>query len=113
MIANLNNFSQGIRNYFLLSDVNTTLSEENARLRRQLERVHQSIALTDSLAGGLDSTIINRFDFVSAKVVNNQVDRFKNFITISKGRAGRHQAGDGSDQPGRRSRKSKSCFETF
>jgi rod shape-determining protein MreC len=85
VIANLNNFSQGIRNYFLLSDVNTTLSEENARLRRQLERVHQSIALTDSLAGGLDSTIIDRFDFVSAKVVNNQVDRFKNFITISKG----------------------------
>lgn len=84
VIANLNNFSQGIRNYFLLSDVNSMLSEENAQLRRQLERISQGLALTDSLAG-VDSTMINRFDFVSAKVVNNQVDRFKNFITISKG----------------------------
>jgi rod shape-determining protein MreC len=84
VIANLNNFSQGIRNYFLLSDVNSTLAEENARLRRELERDKQRLTMIDTLEG-IDSVMINRFDFISAKVVNNQVDRFKNFITISKG----------------------------
>jgi len=83
-IASMNNFSQGIRNYFLLSDQNTVLAEENAELRRRLEKNIQIQQLTDTLAG-VDSAIVNRFDFVSAKVVNNQVDRYKNFITISKG----------------------------
>jgi rod shape-determining protein MreC len=86
-VANLNNFSQGIRSYFFLSDVNTTLSEENAALRRDLERERQRRMLLDTLAykTNLDSAVINRFDFISAKVVNNQVDHYKNFITINKG----------------------------
>jgi len=86
-VANLNNFSQGIRNYFLLSDVNATLSEENAALRRELEREHQRRMLLDTLSNQvhLDSAIVNRFDFIGAKVVNNQVDHYKNFITINKG----------------------------
>jgi rod shape-determining protein MreC len=84
VVANLNNFSQGIRNYFLLSDVNSTLAEENAELRRQLEQDKQVLQLMDSVHIA-DSAMINRFDFISAKVVNNQVDRFTNFITISKG----------------------------
>ncbi|GAB1446685.1 hypothetical protein MASR2M41_24830 [Flammeovirgaceae bacterium] len=32
-----------------------------------------------------DPKIINRFDFVSAKVISNSVERFKNYITINKG----------------------------
>ena len=86
-IANLNNFSQGIRSYFLLSDVNTTLSEENASLRYQLEKEHQRRMMLDTLGykPKVDSALVNRFEFIAAKVVNNQVDRYKNFITISKG----------------------------
>lgn len=84
VIATLNNFSQGIRNYFLLSDVNSTLAEENARLRRRLEHDNQRFQLLDTVAV-TDSVMVSQYDFVSAKVVNNQVDRFKNFITISKG----------------------------
>jgi rod shape-determining protein MreC len=83
-IATLNNFSQGIRSYFLLSDVNSILAEENAVLRRKLEQGNQRLLLFDTLSVR-DSAMVSRFDFVSAKVVNNQVDRFKNFITISKG----------------------------
>jgi rod shape-determining protein MreC len=83
-IASMNNFSQGIRNYFLLSDQNSILAEENAMLRRELEQDKQKLQVVDTLTG-IDSTITNRFDFVSAKVVNNHVDFSKNFITISKG----------------------------
>jgi rod shape-determining protein MreC len=32
-----------------------------------------------------DSTVISQFDFVSAKVVSNTVNRFTNFLTINKG----------------------------
>jgi rod shape-determining protein MreC len=83
-IASMNNFSQGIRNYFLLSDQNSILAEENASLRHQLQQNQQKLQILDTLAG-IDTALINRFDFVSAKVVNNHVDFSKNFITISKG----------------------------
>lgn len=84
VVAVLNSFSQGIRDYFLLRDVNTTLAEENAILRRQLEEENQMLQSFDSLATK-DTTWTKRFDFVSAKVVNNHVDHAKNFITINKG----------------------------
>jgi rod shape-determining protein MreC len=84
VVASINNFSQSIRDYFLLSEVNRTLAEQNAELRRQVElqknQLENSYKVTFT-----DSVLASRFDFISAKVVNNQVDRFKNFITINKG----------------------------
>lgn len=84
VVASLNNFSQSIRDYFLLRDVNAALAEENAALRKQIEQNNQRLQVLDTLTLS-DSLLITRFDFVSAKVVNNQVDRFKNFVTINKG----------------------------
>ncbi len=80
-VANLNGFSQDVREYFSLREVNSVLAEENTTLRRKLEQRNQS--LQSSLQ---DSSIIKRFDFVTAKVVNNSVSRFTNFITINKGK---------------------------
>ncbi len=84
VVASINNFSQSIRDYFLLSEVNRTLAEENADLRRQLE-MHKNEYESSYTVTYSDSVLASRFGFVSAKVVNNQVDRFKNFITINKG----------------------------
>ncbi|HEY9007573.1 rod shape-determining protein MreC [Ohtaekwangia sp.] len=86
VVASLNNFSQSIRDYFLLRDVNTTLAEENAALRKRVEQNNQRVQSSDSVASVTDSSFIKRFDFISAKVVNNHVDQFKNFITINKGK---------------------------
>jgi rod shape-determining protein MreC len=88
-VASLNNFSQGVREYFLLRNINSTLAEENAMLRSKLETYKQiqfaeaNSGLLDSLRA--DSTVINQFDFISAKVVSNTVNRFTNYITINKG----------------------------
>ena len=83
-VAGLNNFSQGVREYFSLRETNRLLAEENAALRNTLEqRPHTSRA--DSLGQKVDSVLIKRFEFVSAKVVNNSVHRFTNFLTIDKG----------------------------
>ena len=85
IVASMNTVSQNIRDYFLLRDVNAALAEENATLRKQLEVDNQRLKVLDTLVATKDSVLISRFDFVSAKVVNNQVDRFKNFVTIDKG----------------------------
>lgn len=84
IVASINNFSQSIRDYFLLSEVNRTLAEENATLRRQVEIQRNQLQNAHQVTYS-DSVTASRFEFISAKVVNNQVDRFKNFITINKG----------------------------
>lgn len=81
-VARVNGFSQGAREYFSLREINRTLAEENTNLRRTVEQQKQGF----NNQHGADSVIIKRFDFVSAKVVNNSTDRFTNFITINKGK---------------------------
>jgi rod shape-determining protein MreC len=85
-VASLNNISQDVREYFLLRSINSTLAEENAYLRGKLEKFHQ-LGDTASFPVVTDSAAINQFDFISAKVVNNSVDRFTNYLTINKGSA--------------------------
>jgi rod shape-determining protein MreC len=92
LVGNINTFSQGVREYFSLRDVNAVLAEENVALRRQVEQQHQLLLALDSTYA-VDSTLINRFDFISAKVVNNSTRQFKNYITINRGR-------DAGIQPG-------------
>jgi rod shape-determining protein MreC len=79
LAANIIGFSQGVREYFSLRRINDDLAEENARLRSQVERY----AVTDSMYS--DTT--RRFEFVSAKVINNSTQMFKNYITVNKGSA--------------------------
>ncbi|MBX2968636.1 MAG: rod shape-determining protein MreC [Cyclobacteriaceae bacterium] len=85
-VGGLNNFSQNVRDYFSLREVNLVLSDENSELRKKLEQQSQYINALP-IHGNVDDQIINRFDFVSAKVINNSTDRFTNFITINKGNA--------------------------
>lgn len=85
-VGGLNSFSQNVRDYFSLREVNLVLSDENAELRKKLEQQSQYINALP-IQGSVDAEIINRFDFVSAKVINNSTDRFTNFITINKGNA--------------------------
>jgi rod shape-determining protein MreC len=86
LVAGLNNVSQGVREYFLLRQINSTLAEENAFLRSKFEQLNQIQYVTTKPMLS-DSTVVNQFDFVSAKVVSNTVNRFTNFLTINKGEA--------------------------
>ncbi|HTF19032.1 MAG TPA: rod shape-determining protein MreC [Chryseolinea sp.] len=85
LVAAMNSFSQGVRDYFMLSEVNRTLSEENALLKKKVSQQPITYVLPNN-ALLRDSSFINQYDFVSAKVVNNHVDMVKNFITINKGK---------------------------
>ena len=84
LVAAMNNVSHGVREYFLLRQINSTLAEENAQLRSKFEALNQ-LQYISSSPTITDSTVINQFDFVSAKVVSNTVNRFTNFLTINKG----------------------------
>lgn len=80
LAANIMGFSQSTREYFSLRQINQELSRENAQLRTQIERQNQNMLLRPQQT---DTT--THFDFVSAKVINNSVAQFKNFITINQG----------------------------
>jgi rod shape-determining protein MreC len=84
LVASMNNVSHGVREYFLLRQINSTLAEENAQLRSKFEALNQLKYISTSPVIQ-DSTVIAQFDFVSAKVVSNTVNRFTNFLTINKG----------------------------
>lgn len=83
VVAAINGFSQNTADYFSLRQVNKTLAEENVRLRYELEKRNRHLEHITGMA--TDSLIIKQFEFVSAKVVNNSVSRFTNFLTINKG----------------------------
>ncbi len=84
LAANIIGTTQGIKEYFSLRRINAELAEENALLRTKLEQRNQSLYTLETREIQ-DPEIINRFDFISAKVINNSVERFKNYITIDKG----------------------------
>jgi rod shape-determining protein MreC len=84
-VASVNGFSKNLNDYFFLREVNRVLAEENTALRKQLEQQIQLAEFPDSTK--IDSAVVNRFDFVSAKVVNNSVNRFTNFLTINIGKS--------------------------
>jgi rod shape-determining protein MreC len=84
-VASVNGFSKNLNDYLFLREVNRVLAEENTALRKQLEQQIQLAQFPDSVS--VDSAVVNRFDFVSAKVVNNSVDRFTNFLTINIGKS--------------------------
>ena len=84
VVATMNNFSQSVRDYFQLSEVNRMLAEENASLKGTVELQKRQAYPLDTTEIR-DSVFSKQYDFVSAKVVNNHVDFVKNYITIDKG----------------------------
>lgn len=73
---------QAVQDYFQLAKVNKNLVEENERLRNRIAG--------DSIEINLDSAEIpfelnGQYEFITGKVVNNSVHRFRNYFTLNKG----------------------------
>ena len=85
LVAGINRTSQNFRDFFSLRETNQILAEENAYLKKLVEQRNQSLYQLNVREIN-DAEIINRFDFISARVVNNSVDQFKNHLTINKGK---------------------------
>ena len=64
--------------------VNGELAMENLQLRRQLQR-YSYAAASDSIAA--NDTILQQYDFIMARVINNNINHLENYITLDKGSA--------------------------
>ncbi|MFM1875222.1 MAG: hypothetical protein RL266_959 [Bacteroidota bacterium] len=79
-IYELNN---GITEYFKLKSINDELALENAVLRSMLNESKYIVANTGFEKR--DSSAIQHYTYVPAKVVNNSTDRRSNYLTIDRG----------------------------
>jgi len=71
------------RNYFRLKKTNDELLAENLMLHRRLEQLSSSPA--DTVVSVADSVSGASYSYMIARVINNSVNRQKNFITLDKG----------------------------
>ncbi len=70
-----------ITGYFNLKEENNLLQEENARLRKQLGSNSELTSTKNT-----DTTIsLSKFQYVTAKVINNTYSKSKNTLTVNKG----------------------------
>ncbi len=96
--ASIISTSQNIREYFSLTDINNDLAVENSVLKKKLDQRNQ-LLYSIELNNLKDAAIINRFDYVSAKVINNSTQYYKNFVTINRGTNHGIQAGMAAISP--------------
>lgn len=72
-----------ITDYFKLKKINKELAEEIADLR---SREHYSFKKLDKLFYEINDTLYRqKYSYISAKVINNSVNRRNNYLTLNKG----------------------------
>lgn len=72
-----------VQNYFNLRSVNELLAEENARLKNQLASFEGTAV--DSMSMPLYEQMPGQYVYQKARIVNNTVARFSNYMTLNKG----------------------------
>lgn len=82
--ANLLATSQGVQDYFRLTEINQDLANQNARLLKKVEKYNQSLLELEALSI-TDSTVLGKYEYLPARVIKNSTRRFENYITINKG----------------------------
>lgn len=83
-IGTVLSWSEGVKAYFSLRSQNEELTKENAYLHYLLSIERQKRKGTQPTAA--DSSIFRKYDFTTARVVNNSTRGKNNYITIDKGR---------------------------
>jgi rod shape-determining protein MreC len=96
LVGNIYESKQSVQDYFKLTQVNKNLAEENELLRNKLTKDTLS---ADTLNSAVPLTLSNQFEFTTAKVVNNSVNRFRNYFTLNKGSKHGIQEGMGVVNP--------------
>ena len=81
-IANVYKIKSGIKQYFILRQINRDLADENAFLRHLIENPDvESGFITDSIT----ISEAELYRFIPAKVINKTVNRSNNFLTLNQG----------------------------
>ena len=80
--ASVYRWYSGVVQYFRLAKVNGELSVENAELRNKLEQYETAVNDSVGHFPGQDSG----YSYISARVINNSVNKQQNYITLNRGR---------------------------
>lgn len=73
----------GAREYLNLKEVNDALANENADLKAKLEYlISKDTSKTISI---YDTVNIQKYNFITAKIINNSTNKRNNYLTLSKG----------------------------
>jgi len=72
------------RGYFSLREMNSNLATENSELRNEMERFTRQENL--KFVSVTDTVFKQQYQYTSAKVINNSVNKQKNYFTLNKGR---------------------------
>jgi rod shape-determining protein MreC len=83
-VAGILETKTNVQDYFRLKRVNNEVSIENARLKKLLTIEEQKkipLALNNSAF-----LHVNKYEFISAKVINNSTAHFNNYLTLDKGK---------------------------
>ncbi|HNW56648.1 MAG TPA: rod shape-determining protein MreC [Bacteroidales bacterium] len=91
VVNSLNSITYGVetkisntRNYLHLREINEDLAAENIALRNRIGRLVKSVDTPFAL---ITDTIYNQqYYYTSGEIVNNSINRQKNFFTINKGK---------------------------
>ena len=78
--ANLNNFTE----YLSLKKTNEDLAQQNARLKELSNNAFLSNYLGEIVVN--DTLYTQQYQYLSAKVINNSVNKSNNYITINRGK---------------------------
>lgn len=89
VVGKTNEMTSAVKQYFALADVNQELSKRNIYLEQQVDRLTEQLgkqSKADSIALSTDSiNPLRGCTLISAKVVDNTLNKVDNFITIDKG----------------------------
>jgi len=69
--------------YFMLREINQNLANENSALKNRIERI--SLRDTGSLIQVIDTIYNQKYFYSPVIVINNSINRQKNFFTINRG----------------------------
>lgn len=83
VVASISQYSNSIKEYLNLNEVNASLAAENAHLKTLL--IENSLVVDSSFKLVGDTNYLNKYNLINAKVINNSVDKFNNYFTINKG----------------------------
>ena len=76
----------GVSSYFNLRQINEDLQARNALLENELLNLRNELSEVKTLVSDTSLVIpANRFDFISASVINNSIRHPRNYFTINKG----------------------------
>ncbi|MFM7020902.1 MAG: rod shape-determining protein MreC [Aquirufa sp.] len=82
-----------VKSYHQLRVVNETLAQENAKLRSELFRLKSQQQPESKLPYFVSEAMLNRYQAVAARVIDQSTEMSQNFLTIDKGRVDGIQPG--------------------